>query len=139
VSLTPSADYSSVSASLAPTMFGIGTPELLVILMVALIVLGPQRLPEIARALGKAMAELRRATGGLTDELQNAKILLEDEARGTARRDKPQPAARAAASPATVPSAPADTAPANPAAVPNALADAVPADPVPAAHEKKPA
>jgi Tat protein translocase TatB subunit len=53
-------------------MFGIGTPELLVILVVALIVLGPQRLPEIAKALGKAMAELRKATGGLTEELQLA-------------------------------------------------------------------
>ena len=67
-------------------MFGIGTPELLVILVVALIVLGPERLPEIARALGKAMAELRRATGGLTEELQNAKIMLEEEARLAARK-----------------------------------------------------
>jgi Tat protein translocase TatB subunit len=34
-------------------MFGIGVPELLVILVVALIVLGPKRLPEVAKALGK--------------------------------------------------------------------------------------
>jgi len=67
-------------------MFGIGTPELLVILVVALIVLGPERLPEIARALGKAMAELRRATGGLSEELQNAKIMLEEEVRAAARK-----------------------------------------------------
>ena len=69
-------------------MFGIGTPELLVILVVALIVLGPQRLPEIARALGKAMAELRRATSGLSEELQNARILLEEEARASAQQPK---------------------------------------------------
>ncbi len=71
-------------------MFGIGTPELLVILVVALIVLGPERMPEVARALGKAMAELRRATSGLTDELHNARILLEEQAEAAAReRAKP--------------------------------------------------
>ena len=70
-------------------MFGIGTPELLVILVVALIVLGPERLPEVARAVGKALAELRRVTGGLTEELQNARIVLEEEA-GRAER-KPAP------------------------------------------------
>jgi sec-independent protein translocase protein TatA len=48
-------------------MFGIGLPELVVILAVALIVLGPQRLPEVARMLGRAYAQLRRAS----EEFQN--------------------------------------------------------------------
>ena len=43
-------------------MFGIGMQELLLILAIALIVLGPKKLPEIARVLGKGMAEFTRAT-----------------------------------------------------------------------------
>ena len=48
-------------------MFGIGFPELVLILAVALIVLGPQRLPEVARMLGRAYGQLRRAS----EEFQN--------------------------------------------------------------------
>lgn len=43
-------------------MFGIGMQELIIILIVALIVLGPKRLPEIARALGRGIGEFKRAT-----------------------------------------------------------------------------
>jgi sec-independent protein translocase protein TatB len=67
-------------------MFGVGPTELLVILVVALLVLGPKRLPEIARALGKGLAEFRRATADVTSELDNARIMLEQEAREASRR-----------------------------------------------------
>ena len=43
-------------------MFGIGLPELMVILGVALVVLGPQRLPGVARMLGRVYGQLRRAS-----------------------------------------------------------------------------
>lgn len=43
-------------------MFGIGMTELMMILAVALLVLGPKRLPELARSLGKGLAELRNAS-----------------------------------------------------------------------------
>jgi sec-independent protein translocase protein TatA len=70
-------------------MFNIGMPELVVILAVALIVLGPNRLPEVARMLGKALAEFRKATSGFTQELDNARAMLEEEAR---RAAEPPPA-----------------------------------------------
>jgi TatA/E family protein of Tat protein translocase len=59
-------------------MFGIGMPELLLILGLALIVLGPKKLPELARALGKGMAEFRRATDELKDEFKQMEREIDD-------------------------------------------------------------
>lgn len=50
-------------------MFGIGMPEFLLILVVALIVLGPKKLPELARSLGKGLAELKKSTEELKGNL----------------------------------------------------------------------
>jgi len=53
-------------------MFGIGPGELLLIFLIALFVLGPERLPSTARDLGKAMNELRKVSDELTREFLNA-------------------------------------------------------------------
>lgn len=55
-------------------MFGIGFQEILVILVIALLVLGPRKLPDIAKALGRAIGEFRRAS----DDIKNS---IEREAR----------------------------------------------------------
>lgn len=53
-------------------MFNVGTPELLVILVVALVVLGPTKLPDAARQAGRLLGELRRLSSGFQAELRDA-------------------------------------------------------------------
>lgn len=53
-------------------MPNLGPGELLVVFLVALIVLGPSKLPEAARQAGKALAELRRLSSGFQDEMREA-------------------------------------------------------------------
>ena len=60
-------------------MGNIGTPEIFVVLIIALLVLGPNRLPQAARSFGKAMAEFRRVTGGLQAEMRDAVSHIENE------------------------------------------------------------
>jgi len=50
-------------------MFGIGGQELFIILIIALIVLGPKKLPDLAKSLGKALGEFQRATQDLKREI----------------------------------------------------------------------
>jgi sec-independent protein translocase protein TatB len=51
-------------------MFGIGMPEMILILAVALIVIGPKKLPDLAKSLGKAMGEFKKATSDLKESMQ---------------------------------------------------------------------
>jgi TatA/E family protein of Tat protein translocase len=51
-------------------MFGIGMPELLLILAIALIVIGPKKLPDLAKSLGRAMREFKKATNEFKETLQ---------------------------------------------------------------------
>ncbi len=51
-------------------MFGIGMPEMLLILAIALIVIGPKKLPDLAKSLGRAFAEFKRATSELKESFE---------------------------------------------------------------------
>lgn len=77
---------------------GMGPGELLVILVLALIIFGPRRLPEIGRSLGKSIREFRDAsqqiTSQFTDELKSASAELQkdlDEAVSAETGKSPQP------------------------------------------------
>ena len=51
-------------------MFGIGMPELLLLLAIALIVIGPKKLPDLAKSLGRGMREFKKATSEIKETLQ---------------------------------------------------------------------
>jgi Tat protein translocase TatB subunit len=94
-------------------VFGIGMPELLVILVVALLVLGPKKLPDVARALGRGMAEFRRASSELRNTLNEP---IHEPPRETPRPDasktepktEPKPAPKPDSAAATPPDEPED-------------------------------
>jgi sec-independent protein translocase protein TatA len=56
-------------------MFGIGPTELIVVLVVALLIFGPKRLPDLGRSLGRGIREFKESvTGADRDELANADV-----------------------------------------------------------------
>jgi sec-independent protein translocase protein TatB len=77
-------------------MFNVGTGELLVILLIALIVLGPDKLPETARKIGNVVGELRRMSSGFQNEMRSAmdeitRTPLETVKDETAKEETTQP------------------------------------------------
>ena len=57
-------------------MFGIGSMELMVIMVVALLVFGSKQLPDVAKTIGKGLRDLQRATQGARDEINK---IIEDD------------------------------------------------------------
>jgi Tat protein translocase TatB subunit len=78
----------------------VGAPEVLVILLVALIVLGPERLPKAAKQVGRAVAEFRKISSGFQDEVKRAMDFSDDSPgtdagapAGPSAPTRPQPSA----------------------------------------------
>lgn len=78
-------------------MFGVGMPELIVIFVIALIVIGPKKLPDLARALGRGMAEFRKATeevranlniGDVEEEIKGMEEELVDSVSGLIKQSE---------------------------------------------------
>jgi len=60
-------------------MFDIGFQELVIIFIVALLVVGPKKLPEVGRSLGRGIAELKRAMQGLKDSIEEEEEKIKRE------------------------------------------------------------
>ncbi len=67
-------------------MFGIGTSEILIILVIALLVLGPKEIPKIAKTLGRGMRELERAKNELKSSIE-FEIREEDAKQELAKKE----------------------------------------------------
>jgi TatA/E family protein of Tat protein translocase len=80
----------------------LGMPELVVIFVIALIVFGPRKLPELGKSLGKSLAEFKRASNELRNSLEE-EIRVEEDRERTAKVTSPPPPVPA---PDTVPVAP---------------------------------
>ena len=74
-------------------MFGLGPAEVILVLIIALIVFGPGRLPEIGQALGKTIREFRDASSEITSEISR-ELEATERAREPPRSERADQAAR---------------------------------------------
>ena len=83
------------------SMFGsVGMPELLIILVIALIIFGPRKLPELGRSLGKSLGEFKRASNELRNTLEE-EVRIEEQKEQKAKIEAEQTSAIDAAKSAT--------------------------------------
>jgi len=74
-------------------MFGsIGMPELIIILVIALIIFGPRKLPELGKSLGRSLNEFKKASNDLQNTLEQ-EIKIEEQKESAAKAPAPAPVA----------------------------------------------
>ncbi len=75
-------------------MFGVGVPEMLIIMVVALLVFGPERLPELARTVGRAVGRVKAATNSIQKEIERGMDSL-DAPPPPDEKPRPEPSVEA--------------------------------------------
>jgi len=111
-------------------MFGMSMTEIVILAILALVILGPDRLPEAAKSIGRTVKDLKKATDGLKDQIETELYQAERSIEKAIKAPEVPPVAQAAMGATVRPPAPAATAD-NVPGLEAALVDPAPPPPAP--------